>query len=283
MSTVLKKRRQRDYQNKKFTNPFFKDKRNKKGRQGTSKKSILFILIIILILGFAFWFFYIANTFKIKEIKINGLERVSEEKVINNISEITNKTKFFLKQDNLFLVNTNEISNILKTNYNFAQVDVNKELSGKLIIDISERQYEAIFLEDGNYYYIDKEGYIIDKINELEDVNPKKYAIINNESNDKIKENKVNIDLDYLVFINNFYDEFKQSLNDLEIEKFIVKNRNSGLSAQIINGPILYLNIDNDSSAQVRNLKILRENNLNEEFLKRSYIDLRYGDRLFLD
>lgn len=284
MSTVLKKRRRRrDYQNKSFSNPFFKDKRHRKGRQRTSKRSILYTLVIILILAFAFCFFYISDTFKIKNIEVNGLERTAEEEVLDKISETSSKTNFFLKQDNLFLISANDLAISLKSHYNFAQVNIDKELPGKLIIDISERKYEAIFLEDANYYYIDKEAYIIDKINELKDVNPRKYAIINNESNNKIKENRLGIQSDYIVFIDNFYNELKQSSSDIVIEKFIVKNRNSGLSAQVINGPILYLNIDNEALSQVRNLIALKEGDLSEDFFQRSYIDLRYGDKLFLD
>jgi|AntRauTorcE11897_2_1112592.scaffolds.fasta_scaffold08675_4 hypothetical protein len=284
MSTVLKKRRRRrDYQNKSFSNPFFKDKRHRKGRQRTSKRSILYTLVIILILAFAFWFFYISDTFKIKNIEVTGLERTAEEEVLDKISETSSKTNFFLKQDNLFLISANDLAISLKSHYNFAQVNIDKELPGKLIIDISERKYEAIFLEDANYYYIDKEAYIIDKINELKDVNPRKYAIINNESNNKIKENRLGIQSDYIIFIDNFYNELKQSSSDIVIEKFIVKNRNSGLSAQVINGPILYLNIDNEALSQVRNLIALKEGDLSEDFFQRSYIDLRYGDKLFLD
>ncbi len=282
MSRVLKKRRRRkDYQNKSFNNPFFKDKRQ--GRTGVSKKFILYSLVIILILAFTFWFFYISDTFKIKNIEINGLERTAEHEVLDKISEISGKTKLFLQQDNLFLISTNNLSTVLKNHFNFAQVDINKELPGKLIIDISERKYEAIFLEDGDYYYIDKAGYIVDKINELKDVNPVNYAIINNESNNKIEENKVSIESDYIVFIDNFFNDLKKRSSDIVIEKFIVKNINSGLSAQVVNGPILYLNINNEASSQVRNLVILKENKLNDNFFQRSYIDLRYGNRLFLN
>jgi hypothetical protein len=117
----------------------------------------------------------------------------------------------------------------------------------------------------------------------LKDVNPEKYAIIENESNNKIEKNKVSIESDYLVFIDSFYNDLKQKSSDIVIEKFIVKNVNSGLSAQVLNGPILYLNINNDVSSQVRNLVVLKENELNDNFYERSYIDLRYGNKLFLN
>jgi cell division septal protein FtsQ len=282
MSRVPKKRRRRqDYQTKNFSNPFFKNK--KQGRPRVSKKIILYSLIIILIVVFGFWFFYISDTFKIKNIEIKGLERTPEYEVLNKISEMSNKTKLSLKQDNLFLISTNDLSTSLKDHFNFAQVNINKELPDKLIVDISERKYEAIFFEDGNYYYIDNTGYVVDKINELKDVNPEKYAIIKNESNNKIEKNKVSIESDYLVFIDSFYNDLKQKSSDIVIEKFIVKNVNSGLSAQVLNGPILYLNINNDVSSQVRNLVVLKENELNDNFYERSYIDLRYGNKLFLN
>jgi cell division septal protein FtsQ len=282
MSRISKKRRRRmDYQNKSFNNPFFKNKRQR--RQKASKRSILLTLIIIIIIAFAIWFFYISDTFTIKKIEINGLERTSKEEVLNRVSKSTDKTKFFLAQDNLFLISTNDLVNDLKKHFNFFQVKVDKELTNKLIINISERNYEAIYFENANYYYIDKEGYIINKINDIKDVNPRKYAIINNESNNEIKDNKLSVELDYITFIDNFYNLLKQNSSDIIIEKFIIKNKNSGLSAKIINGPILYLNIEDDASSQVRNLIALKENELSKNFFQRSYIDLRYGDRLFLD
>jgi cell division septal protein FtsQ len=282
MSRISKKRRRRmDYQNKSFNNPFFKNKRQR--RQKASKRSILLTLIIIIIIAFAIWFFYISDTFTIKKIEINGLERTSKEEVLNRVSKSTDKTKFFLAQDNLFLISTNDLVNDLKKHFNFFQVKVDKELTNKLIINISERNYEAIYFENANYYYIDKEGYIINKINDIKDVNPRKYAIINNESNNEIKDNKLSVELDYITFIDDFYNLLKQNSSDIIIEKFIIKNKNSGLSAKIINGPILYLNIEDDASSQVRNLIALKENELSKNFFQRSYIDLRYGDRLFLD
>jgi hypothetical protein len=283
MSRIVRKRKRRkDYQSKSFNNPFFQNRRQK-GSVRTSKKSVLFIIIIIIVLSFSFWFFYISDTFKIKNIEINGLERANENEVLSVVNEFSNKKKYFLSQNNLFLLNKNTVQDELISNFNFANVNINKELSSNLIIDITERSYEAILFEDQSYYYIDSEAYVIDKINNLESVNPRKYAIIENESDYKIKVNKTSLSVDHINFIIEFYNKLKQGSSDIAIEKFIIKTRNSSLSAQVINGPILYLNLDNSPIEQAQNLMILKQNELKEDFFNRSYIDLRYGDRLFLD
>jgi cell division septal protein FtsQ len=283
MSRVVRKRKRRkDYQSKSFHNPFFKNRR-KKGSIRASKRSALFIIIIIIILGFSFWFFYISDTFKIKNIEINGLKRANTNEVLTAVNKFNDKKKLFVSQNNLFLLNKNEVRDELIRDFNFSDVNVSKELSSKLIIDITERSYEAILFEEQSYYYIDSEAYVIDKINDLESVNPRKYAIIENESDYKIINNKISLGVDSINFIIEFYNKIKQDSSDIAIEKFIIKNSNSSLSAQVINGPILYLNLDNNPTEQVQNLIILKQNELKEDFFNRSYIDLRYGDRLFLD
>ena len=282
MSRVVKRRKRRkDYQSKNFNNPFYK-KRKKQGRVRTSKKSIFYTIVILIVLAFAFWFFYVSNTFKIKNISINGLNRVDNDIVLTKVNKFTEKKKLFFSQDNLFLLNSNKLRESLLNEFNFLEVEVNKELSNKLIVNITERPYEAIFYENDSYYYIDSQGVVVDKINSLDKVNPRKYAIINNESNNYIEDDKLSIKIDSLSFILSFWDKLRQD-SSIIIEKFIIKNIDSSLSAQVIDGPILYLNLENNPIEQAENLIILKNNDLEEDFLNRSYIDLRYGDRLFLD
>ncbi len=282
MSRVRKKRK-RDYQPHNLQNPFFKRKKRGRAKKKISWRSCIIILIILAIVGGAFWFFYLSNTFIISKIEVIGLTRIDSAVIKDFVYQQGDKKKTgFIKQKNLFVFNDNLLIENLQKRYNFAKIDIEKLLPDTLEITIEERTFQIIWLEEGNYYFIDQSGFIIEKINELEKVDPKNYPIIDNSSLKLISNQQIGADTEYLEFILTSWQELKNRPDHgIVIEKFIIKNNLNSLDAKVINGPVVYLNIKNSPQQQIMNLVVLKAQELNEDFFSKTYIDLRYKEKIY--
>jgi cell division septal protein FtsQ len=154
----------RDYYQKNLQNPFFK-KRN--GAKDNLARNIKLIIIgLVVFAGLIIWVLFFSNLFLIKDIKINGLTRVSDFDVRTvTETQVNDGGGNFLSQKNLLLFNDNKLQEDLKSKYNFSEITIKKKIFHELSIDIKEREYAYIWGEsDGGYYYIDKEAYLIEKI-----------------------------------------------------------------------------------------------------------------------
>ncbi|MCF7820797.1 MAG: hypothetical protein K9M44_05035 [Candidatus Pacebacteria bacterium] len=278
-----KKLQKKDYKDKSFENPFFKDKRQ--GRGSKSKKYkfkiIIFTTLIVAIVFTAIWFFYISETFKIKVIEISGELRVDKAEIENLVREDLDKKYFIFSQSNLFVFSQQDLETHLQNKYNFAKIEIEKIIPDKLVIKAVERSYKAIWFESGNYYYIDDQGFILEKINNLEALKPEDFPIIENQSSDLISDNSISQSTETLNFAIKAWQALKARQTSLVIEKFIINNEKNSLNAKLIGGPILYLNLLKEPQDQINNLIILHQEQLQADIFSLSYIDLRYDEKIF--
>ncbi len=282
---VVRKRNKaiKDYSKKKVENPFFKEKRKGRVKKRRKIKNYLLTILILGSIVSGFWFFYMSNTFLVKEIKINDLERVDKEEIKIKIKDkLSGQKNFLIKNSNLFSLNEDILHEDLQKEYNFAKIEIKKILNNTLEVNIKERSCDLIWYENENYYFIDSSACLVEKINTLEKVNCTKYPIIENQSllsldNIQDQEEKEKI----INFSNSAWKKFQEANLDIALEKFIVKNENNNIDAKIINGPILYLNLLDDPEEQINNLIILYKENLKESIYNLSYIDLRYKEKIF--
>ncbi len=278
-----RKIKKKDYKDKSLQNPFFKDRKQGRGsKKNTFRfKKIILLMFTIAIFTTALWFFYLSNTFKITSIEISGEFRVSQEEIENLIKRNLEGRKFIFPNDNIFVLNKEIIIEDLQNNYNFAKIEVSKIIPDKLSIVLSDRQYRAIWFEEGNYYYIDDQGYVLDKINTLEEIDLDNYPIIENQSAILIKDNIVNKEIESIDFILQAWQSFKEEKSDLSIEKFIIKNEKNSLNLQLASGPVLYLNLLEDSKEQINNFIILYQEEIKDNIDSLNYIDLRYNETIY--
>lgn len=276
-----------DYSNKKYTNPFFRNKSKIKIRLfKLHKKGKLFFILLLLIIFLFIWLFCFLPFFNIKNIEINGLSKISKNEIEEIIfKQINDKRLFILQQKNLFVFNKKLLKNSLNKKYCFSNLIINKKLPDSLFINIQEKSYAYIFNQDEKYYYIDSDGYIINEVSPL-DIKEKRYPLISYQGKDNIisynntKYDKIEIDNRYFVYIKSLFNNFL-SLKDLTSEKFIIDDEIDTVKVHIQDGPIIYFNINNDADKQIKKLLIIKDEKLKDEFEKKNYIDLRYGDMIY--
>ena len=117
-------------------------------------------------------------------------------------------------------------------------------------------------------------------------VNPddlKKYFILENKTpTTLINQDKIDIPADYLNFILNL----SQSLTaypELPVENYQIDQEFRSISVKFINGPTVYFNTKLVASEQLNRLIIVKKEKIKDNFSKVNYIDLRYGDRIFIN
>ncbi len=163
---------------KKYRYKYKKNYRTKKKKLIFRSRYFWLSCLLLIILGTAFYFVVFSSVFKIKEIQISGDIKISVEEIRNIILEQIDKK--YLKKS-IFLVNFKEINRaILEKFPQVAKITIDRSFPNVLAVVVEERKPVAVFLqarpsfpeenlgEQGeDYYFIDNEGIIFEKISEI--------------------------------------------------------------------------------------------------------------------
>lgn len=274
------KKIRKDYQAKNLKNPFFRQK-----EQGSSSRSwrlplFLFIISLISLL----WLFFAAPWWQLEEIRIQGLTRASQDSLIEIVQKRAEESRWLVfRESNIFLLNKEAIINQINEEYNFAKIEIRKIIPNVLEIKISERPYAFIFQEGSSLSYASSDGYLIQDVPvKEEDLN--KYFILENRSLAVTigSKNKLTLKQDYLDFVFALQSELSKQ-PDLLIERFIIDQELNSLSVKFKDGPTALFNIKNNAGEQANDLALVKKEKIRDNFSATKYIDLRYGNRIFIN
>lgn len=280
-------KRIKDYHKHKqdIKNPFIK--RKKKKRRVNWKKVFGFLLFIALIGGVGWWLFF-SGFWNIDKIEIKGASRTPQEDIRQKAWQQSRDPELMLlSQRNLFLFNKEDLIGELKDQYHFPEVEVNKKIPNKLLIELKEGQCAYILQEQDNYYKIDGQNYVISR---RKDIKNQGVPLIKNIGvNKKITGDRSYVKKDYISYITGLHKALEQKTSELEIKNFILDNQipdmeeveKNTIKMQIQGGPMIYLNMELEPTQQIKKLLLLKQNELKDDFLNKEYIILKYGDRIF--
>lgn len=109
--------------------------------------------ILVFLLGTTI-LFMISPVFNIKQINVEGVEKIPQEEVIN-LSQIQ-------LDENIFKIKISDIIKKLETNTHIEKVDITRELPSTVKISVKERQPRYIIEVGNGNAYIDSYGCIIE-------------------------------------------------------------------------------------------------------------------------
>jgi len=274
------KKIKKDYQRKNLRNPFFHHKSRDKRKISANICVFLGILLVI----FLVWFFFAAPFWRLQNIKVSGLTRLENSEITRIIWEkAAQKHWLIFHENNIFLFDASAVQAEIVANYNLAGAQIKKELPRTLNIIISERPYAFIFQEGSALFYASANGYVIkDPAVASEDL--KKYFILENKNPGTLigEKDKINIKSNYL----NFIFELNGQLTvhqDLPTEKFIIDQEFNTIKVKFLNGPLVYFNTNDSAVNQVNNLLLVKNGKIKDNFSKTNYIDLRYGEKIYIN
>ena len=277
---------------KKYSNPYFQKKKKKNYRTYLPKFSLRFkllILSVIILIFISIFILFFSRLFTINNIEVTILrtpaENLPQELQINSdeIKDIarrhtSSKLIKIIPQTNLFLFSNDALTNKIKDRYSYENLTINKKPLNTLSIIVEEKEYALIWRELEKYYYSDINGRIIAEANPLE-INKRQYPLIDNQGENKIINDQVaTVNLNFIL---NIFAKTKTDLKNYNIERFIVEDNESMVKMAIEQGPEIYFSNKEDLDKQINKLTVLINEKLKDDFLGKTYIDLRYGDRIY--
>ncbi|KKR21443.1 MAG: hypothetical protein UT48_C0008G0020 [Parcubacteria group bacterium GW2011_GWE2_39_37] len=279
-----RKPKKMDYSKKKYSNPFFRGQKTIRkfptNNYYLTWKQKLIILIFILLIPATIWLFFYFKFFDIKHINITGSEKISKDEVINMAWQQANKKRYLLgSQKNIFLFDEVGFSNTLQAAYPLGVHTMEKKLPGTLKIDLKEKHYSAIWNEGEKYYFLSDDK----SVTEVEplQIKDKALPIIQNIGEPKIYNSVVIEQDEKIACALAIFQKLKTSQHNFEIEKFIIEKDEYNSLKVALKGPTLIFNLKDDIDKQINKLYAIINDKLKADYIKKNYIDLRFGDKIY--
>lgn len=274
------KRIRKDYQSKNLSNPFFR----KKVKPKSPRRRKILVLAYFLVIAGLVWFFFASPFWRIKKIEVSGLTRIGGVELEQIVWKEAGKRRgLVFHEDNIFLFKKNKaIAEILKV-YSFAGADINKKWPDTLEVKVNERPYAFIFKEGSAYYYTSMDAYIIKEPAVSEEDKKKYFTLENKNAGTMISGNdKIDIKSDYLDFIFDLNSRLA-AYPELPVDEYIIDHEFNTIKVQFVAGPIVFFRIQEDAGSQISRLILVKNEKIKDNFSKTNYIDLRYGDKIFIN
>jgi len=268
------------YSAKTYHNPFFRRQTtrliNPGGWPGKKKLIITSLITSGLIIV---WLVFFSNLFKIYDIKVSGVDDNLAKEVAALARGIAGNG--LLNKNNLLLFDKDELVKSLNEKYYLDSLTVKRKLFHTLAINLHEKRQVAVWLEAGKYYYLDDVGKIINQVDPL-NINRQSLPLIENLTSLNLKERQTNISQAALDYVIELFQEFKEQKHGLEIEKFIIDNNVNTVKMAVLGGPKIFFNITAAISQQAAELDLVIKEKLKDNFKTREYIDLRFGNNIYI-
>lgn len=196
--------------------------------------------------------------------------------VINNklvTKEEINKLADVRLGKNIFLTNTKQIENkVLSCSY-ISKVSIKRKFPSTITLDVKERVPELYIAQDKNYILLDSEGYVLDSVESIENMNLIQFSGL--DFNSIVKGKKITDDLKKLKQLFLFSDLQRRNLSDVKISSVDIKDV---ADMKVIFNKIT-VNIGNSEGMEKKlndAINIISQQNLKDAT---GYIDVSYKEK----
>jgi len=271
------------YGSKSYSNPFFDEK--KKLRQ--SRKAFFSFKIKLISYLFLFftiavaWFVFYSSYFKIKNVNVSGGDKISHTE-IEKIAWDQANTSFFvlIPKRNIFLFDKGKLEDQLREKYSFNELSIEKKIPSGINISYDEKKYAFVWKEDDKYYYAGIDGEIISEATE-EEITGKNYPIVHNQSGNKLNGRQISVDHSYLDLALDLNSKLKNYPDEFTVANALIDNEINTVKIQLASGPTIYFNTERNADEQIEKLLIIKKEKIKEDFMTKTYIDLRVGNSVY--
>jgi hypothetical protein len=268
----------------------FKDGLTEKRRRVFVLKILFFVGLVITVVGFVLYLLFFSGLLEIKEVSVNGLNKVSSDEFNNRLNDRLNSKWLGLleRQKNVVLFDSDAFrAEVFIAFPEIKNISINKKPPHTLNIDVTERATSGIwcFIDDCKYF--DEEGSVWG-----EAVKSSGFLIL---VIDDLRQNIQELDLDLLADIMLISERLKEM--NIFVNRFVISEDSNGdfTGQAVSNGyavSILF-STDSDISGQLEVLEIfLAEKKdpsapdpvgeqVDDIDFRPQYIDLRINGRIY--
>lgn len=280
-------------QSKRRRYPITQHKYGRKKLYRIRKKKSIFLspflwisVLAVIILGGLIYLFFLADFFQVKEVNINGNQKIASEDINRIVNGEVNKKLLLFNTKSIFITRSQGIIKSILNDYPVVEsVKVRKDLPSSIAIEIKERLPIAIFCKDqsGNCFYIDKSGMVFEQKNIADSngvliIEPKNEIKDMNIGQAIMSEEKTNT---ILKIVGEIQDKFH-----IPVSKVVMENSSDGLlendsllDIETKEGWKIQFDLANNVDWQLIKLNAVLEKQIPAE--KRGdleYIDLKIGN-----
>ncbi len=236
---------------------------------------ILFLVFAILI----FYFLFISDYFRIKEIKISGNQKISSKEIRNLVLEKIEQKIFWQWsfKKNIFLISEKNFEKIiLEKFFLITDIILIKKFPDKIEVVIKEREPVGIYCQFEDCFYIDKNGVLFEKAPQS---SGSLLLMIESEIAKDVSFKEKALSQDKINFILLAKDNLRKI--GVEVWKFSIVSP-IDIKAKSSEGWDIYFDNSRDSKEQIFVLSQVLENRLTPEERKNlEYMDLRIKNRVY--
>ncbi|GEM_PF-875644 len=133
------------------------------------KRPILLIVICLLI-GGSVGLLLFHPFFQVKQLQVSGFQRIVSSEVEDTVNGILAKKHYYVfPGSNFFLLDTEEVQDILLARYPLEEVVVNTVFPNTLTILVEEKVPIAIYDNEKQYFFVDSDGKVIEPLRRVTD------------------------------------------------------------------------------------------------------------------
>jgi len=237
--------------------------------------------VILTSLGYLFFY---SPLFAVTAFEATGAEKLSADDITGLArSQSTLSRWLIFRQNNIFMFDTEKLAADLRAKYVFQDLAVKKKIFGKKInIVFTEKTYSLVWQEGGKYYFINRDGTIVAEIDPLQ-LTGNKYPLIENEAGPAVdRDRKISGQEEKIGFIMSLDTRLAAIEPKIGVLKYSVRNSEDSTVRVIASGtPALLFNAKENLDTQLDKLVAIIKEKLKADFIKKEYVDLRYGDKVY--
>lgn len=278
--------KRQDYHQKNLNNPFFK-KDAKRGSDRVdfvwpklSLKLLAWPVLFIGASGLMVYGIFLSDFFAINKILVSAPTKFSSSSIESMAWAQSHANRFFLPQKNLFLFDVGQLKASINSQYAASNLVIKKNFPNQLSISFDEKVYSAIWREGDNHYLANENDDIALPIN-INDYKDKKLPMVINTgtakyANGYLPENHLKI-----AAISIIYANISKNIK-FQVDNFEIPGGEGGvIEVKIVNGPRLIFTTRSDLDKQLNKLYTIINERLKNDFIKKTYIDLRFNDTIY--
>lgn len=287
-----------------YPNPHFRPTGNPQKSTG----SYYSFLILSAVLAAWIYFLYASGIFRITDWEINGLKQYNKQEISDALQIFFGKQKFLIfRYSNIFIFNKNGFKKEFSSRFTFQNINIRKYYPHKIIIDFEEKKEKLAIYNKNKIYLVAEDGTIIREKGGVGNIiiatsTPASFDINNILADAKTKELP-----DYPIFYD-AYNELAETAAGtiypatkiLQITSVFIENmrirsnigvklagfqKNNGSPKIIIytdNNWKIYLNNIDDGLKQFYKFYAILNDKIKDSGKALEYIDLRFGDRVYI-
>lgn len=247
-------------------------------KEKTKKRAfaIVFSVSLAILIGLGYFLFF-SPVFKIKNIKINGLEKIKKENIEQIINKYLEKNKMVIfSRKNFWIFNKDELRGLIFERYYFDSFEIKKKLPSSVIINLKEKQAVVNWLTNNLCFHLDPSALVVEFCEENNG-----FVTIKNLLDEPLKVGDYAIESWELKQIIELFNAIKTSIRS-QLQLTQIEKDGDLLNFNTVEGVILKFNMLLSNGEQLSRLNVLiNQDDIKNNLTKLEYIDLRFGEKIY--